>query len=85
MLTSELFLFFSNGSFFGCYTKQCINQDSVAVHQLSEVIVKCYEHNRRLLEVAVAINYLGKVQLKRFNNTNILPAIKSTPGILKRN
>lgn len=50
-------------------------------HELSEVIVKSYEQNRKLLEVPAAINYIGPTQLNRFNNTNTLPAINSTPGV----
>lgn len=48
---------------------------------LSEVIVKAFEQNRQLNQSAAAINYIGKAQLERFNNTSILPALNSTPGI----
>jgi iron complex outermembrane recepter protein len=48
---------------------------------LGEVVLKAFEQNRQLKETAVAVNYLGKSQLERFNNTSILPALNSTPGV----
>lgn len=48
---------------------------------LGEVVVKAFEHNRQLKESAVAINHLSKSELERFNNTSILPALNSTPGV----
>jgi len=56
-------------------------RDSIQVQTLSEITVKAFEQNRKLLEVPAAINYIGKSQLDRFNNTNILPALNSTPGV----
>lgn len=48
---------------------------------LSEVVVKAYEQNKQLRQTSAAINYVGQAQLERFNNTNILPALNSTPGV----
>ncbi|HYM93557.1 MAG TPA: TonB-dependent receptor [Chitinophagaceae bacterium] len=48
---------------------------------LGEIIVMAYEQNSQLKQVATAINYLGPQQLERFNNTSILPAMNSTPGV----
>jgi iron complex outermembrane recepter protein len=48
---------------------------------LGEVVLKAYEQNRQLKETAVAVNFLGKSQLERFNNTSILPALNNTPGV----
>ncbi len=48
---------------------------------LGEVTVKAYEQNRQLKEVATAVNYIGPQQLERFNNTNVLPVLNSTPGV----
>jgi len=48
---------------------------------LSEVVVKAFEQNRRLKQTSAAINFIGRPQLERYNNTNILPALNSTPGI----
>src|SRR5829696_5803438 len=57
------------------------SNDSISEQELAEVIIKGYEQNRKLTEVPAAINYLGRAQLNRFNNTSILPAINSTPGV----
>ena len=48
---------------------------------LGEVIVKAYEQNQSLRKVPAAINQINKSKLERFNNTNILPALNSTPGV----
>jgi iron complex outermembrane receptor protein len=48
---------------------------------LSEVVVKGYEQNRQLKQTSAAINFIGQQQLERYNNTNILPALNSTPGV----
>jgi iron complex outermembrane recepter protein len=48
---------------------------------LSEVTVKAFEQNKQLKQTPAAINYVGPAQLQRFNNTNILPAVNSTPGV----
>jgi len=46
---------------------------------LGEVIVKAYEQNQSLRKVPAAINKINKASLERFSNTNILPALNSTP------
>ena len=48
---------------------------------LGEVIVKAYEQNQILKKVPAAINQISKARLERFSNTNILPALNSTPGV----
>lgn len=48
---------------------------------LGEVLIKAYEQNRQLQQVATAVNYVSPQQLERFNNTSILPALNSTPGV----
>ena len=48
---------------------------------LGEVIVKAYEQNQSLRKVPAAINKINKSNLERFSNTNILPALNSTPGV----
>lgn len=48
---------------------------------LQSVTIKAYEQNRQLKEVSGAINYIGKTQLERFNNTSLLPALNATPGV----
>src|SRR6188474_3555232 len=48
---------------------------------LQEVTVKAYEQNRKLMQVPAAIAVINKAQLSHFNNTNILPALNTNPGI----
>src|SRR6186997_3598942 len=48
---------------------------------LGEVIVKAYEQNQTLKKIPAAINKVTKSSLERFSNTNILPALNSTPGV----
>ena len=60
-----------------------ISQDVAAdsSQTLGEVIVKAYEQNQSLRKVPAAINKINKSGLERFSNTNILPALNSTPGV----
>src|SRR5438552_18433504 len=58
---------------------QQTNTDSS--RNLREVVVKAFEQNKQLKQTSAAINYIGQTQLERFNNTNILPALNSTPGV----
>ncbi|HJW30729.1 MAG TPA: TonB-dependent receptor, partial [Saprospiraceae bacterium] len=48
---------------------------------LQEVTVKAFEQNRKLMQVPASVAVISKTQLSRFNNTNILPALNSSPGI----
>jgi iron complex outermembrane receptor protein len=48
---------------------------------LSEVLIKAYEQNRKLIEVAAPVSFTGPTQLNRFNNTSILAAVNMTPGV----
>jgi iron complex outermembrane receptor protein len=48
---------------------------------LQEVTVKAYEQNRKLMQVPASIAVINKAQLSHFNNTNILPALNTNPGI----
>ena len=62
----------------------CSNSQNIAVdtsQTLGEVIVKAYEQNQSLRKVPAAINKVTKSSLERFSNTNILPALNSTPGV----
>jgi len=43
--------------------------------------VKAYEQNRRLVEVAAPVSITGPVQLNRFSNMSILPALNIIPGV----
>ena len=73
-LVFVLCLFISLNSF-----SQQENPDSSK--NLSEVVVKAYEQNKQLEQTSAAINFVSHSELDRYNNTNILPALNSTPGI----
>ena len=60
-------------------TAQEPGQDSSQT--LNEVIVKAYEQNRKLMQVPASVAVINKTQLSHFNNTNILPALNTNPGI----
>jgi len=57
------------------------SEDSSESKTLQEVIVRAYEQNRKLAEVAAPIGLVGQTQLKRFNNTSLLPAVNTIPGV----
>jgi iron complex outermembrane receptor protein len=57
------------------------NENTDTSKNLNEVIVKAYEQNKQLTHTSAAINYVSQAQLERFSNTNILPALNSTPGV----
>ncbi len=61
----------------------CLSQtESIdSVKSLSEVIVKAYEQNRSLVDVAAPVSVTGQAQLNRFGNMSILPAVNITPGV----
>ena len=48
---------------------------------LENVIVKAYEQNRSLIDVAAPISVTSQAQLNRFGNMSILPALNITPGV----
>jgi len=59
----------------------CQTEETDSSKNLSEVIVKAYEQNRRLIEVAAPVSITGQSQLNRFSNMNMLPALNITPGV----
>ena len=48
---------------------------------LGEVVVKAFEQSQSIKKVPAAIILINKARLDRFNNTSILPALNSTPGV----
>jgi iron complex outermembrane receptor protein len=55
------------------------NVDSVKM--LENVIVRAYEQNRKLIDVAAPVSVTGQEQLNRFSNMSILPALNIIPGV----
>jgi iron complex outermembrane receptor protein len=66
-------------SFLFAVAQQVPENDSLLT--LQNVTVKAYEQNRKLMQVAAPVAVITKAQLTRFNNTTILPALNSNPGI----
>jgi iron complex outermembrane receptor protein len=66
-----------------CVSSLCFSQEKQtdSTKTLTEVTVKAYEQNRRLTEVAAPVGLTSQAQLRRFNNTSILPAINIIPGV----
>jgi iron complex outermembrane receptor protein len=66
-----------------CVSSLCFSQEEQtdSTKTLTEVTVKAYEQNRRLTEVAAPVGLTTQAQLKRFNNTSILPAVNIIPGV----
>lgn len=58
-----------------------LNAQSDTTLTLEEVIIKAYEQNRILEKIPAAISQVGRTRLERFSNTNVLPALNSTPGV----
>jgi iron complex outermembrane receptor protein len=48
---------------------------------LENVIVKAYEQNHSLIDVAAPVSVTGQAQLNRFGNMSILPALNIIPGV----
>ena len=56
-------------------------ENSDSSKNLSEVVVRAYEQNKQLKQTSAAINFISPSELERYNNTSILPALNSTPGV----
>jgi iron complex outermembrane receptor protein len=70
-----LFLFFSTS----VSAQTILKTDSTKT--LENVIVKAYEQNRSLIDVAAPVSVTSQAQLNRFSNMSILPALNITPGV----
>src|SRR5688572_3818233 len=78
MRKAAILLLFCLSIFICSYSQTPIADSS---QTLGEVVVKAYEQNQSLKKIPAAINQVSKSKLDRFSNTNILPAINSTPGV----
>jgi iron complex outermembrane receptor protein len=58
---------------------QNTEQDSAKI--LQPVLIQAYATDRPLNEVPAAIGYINTDNLNRFNNTSILPAVNTVPGV----
>lgn len=61
--------------------QQGIEQRDDTTKLLSEVVVHAYRYDRPMNEVPAAVAVVGLKDLERFNNTSILPAVNTIPGV----
>ncbi len=55
------------------------SKDSTIV--LTEAVVRAFSYDRPLLDVPAAVGPIDSKMLSRFNNTNLLPAVNTIPGV----
>jgi iron complex outermembrane receptor protein len=59
----------------------CAQQTDSIPGELSEVVITAFEQNRKLVDVPAAVSSITQKQLLRFNNSSILPAMNTMPGV----
>lgn len=68
--------------FFFLAAVPCVSgQDTDTIPSLSEVVIKGYESNRRLLEAPVAVSVVGQREMQRFSPVSLLPSLNVVPGV----
>ena len=48
---------------------------------LAETVVKAFERNTALKNIPVTVSVLGRADLERYSDANILPAVNTVPGV----
>ena len=83
MRTMIRFSILANGFFFmvTAHAQDSLLLKKDTVKLLNEVIVHAYANDRPLMEVPAAIGYVDTKSLERFNNTSLLPAVNTIPGV----
>lgn len=56
-------------------------QDTLQPLTLDTVVIKAFEQNRNLREVAAAVNYIGPAILQRFAPASVVTAVNTTAGV----
>src|SRR5687768_11947220 len=64
---------------YDCMAQQ--KTDSIREVVLEEVVIRAYEHNRRLRDIPAAVSYLGRSSLERFGTGSVVSAMNTLPGI----
>lgn len=78
-MKKNLSLFFLFCFFFSCIRAQQVPADSAKI--MGEVVLKAYEQNRQLKQIATAVNYISQQDLERSNDMSVLQALNNTPGV----
>ncbi|MGN6569547.1 MAG: TonB-dependent receptor plug domain-containing protein, partial [Flavipsychrobacter sp.] len=60
---------------------QVLAQTDTTTHVLSPVVIKAYEQNTTLLNTAATVNTISPAMLQLYNNTSILSAVNTAPGV----
>lgn len=68
-------------STFNGFAQQQASFDTDSVTALSEIIIKGYESDRKLLESPVSAGVVSASDLQRFSTVSMLPAINLVPGV----
>ncbi|HYO22008.1 MAG TPA: TonB-dependent receptor [Flavisolibacter sp.] len=55
--------------------------DSSGKTELEAVVIRAFEHSRKLKDVPAAVNFLNRRQLERFGPAAIVHAVNTTPGV----
>ncbi len=63
------------------FTIPAYGQVSDTIPSLSEVIIKGYESNRKLLETPVSVSVVSQRDMARFSPVSLLPAMNTVPGV----
>jgi iron complex outermembrane receptor protein len=67
---------------FICITGLASSQSMTdSTQQLGPVLIQAYATEKTLDLVAASVGYLGPDNFQRFNNTNLLPALNTIPGV----
>jgi iron complex outermembrane recepter protein len=56
-------------------------QSDTSAKELNEVVIQAFEQNRKLMDVPAAVSSVSQKQLLRFNNTSIVSAMNTMPGV----
>lgn len=64
-----------------CFGAKFYAQKDTSSTQLSQVIIKAFEQNKKLINVPAAVTVISQKKLLRFSNTSIVSALNAEPGI----
>ncbi|HEX8462731.1 MAG TPA: TonB-dependent receptor, partial [Segetibacter sp.] len=81
MIRTYFLLFFFCQLSLSLFSQQIETGDTLKSATVSEVTVRAYGQNRRLAEIAAAVNLIDQQALTRYNNASILNAVNATAGV----
>lgn len=65
-----------------CLAVSSLAQDTIRpVDSMEAVVVRAYENNRRLIDVPASITVISKQEIRRFDNTSLVPAMNIAAGV----